>query len=248
MKRRYLSIAFSAIFLMLLYSCSDEILNTVIDIDGNLYHTVKIGTQTWMVENLKTTRLNDGTNIPNVTDSAVWSNIITPSYCWYNNDSTYKKTYGALYNWYTVNTDKLAPIGWHVPSYDEWWTLIEYLSDHGYSYDGTIGYNPRYEVNKIAKSMASKVGWIPDSGLGVIGNDLTKNNASGFTGFPAGLLRDWGDFGCEFKDAGVSANWWSTTENYPGAAFVFVLENSAYYAYCYINGLSFGYSVRCIKD
>ena len=100
----------------------------VVDIDGNVYHTVTIGTQVWMVENLKTTRYNDGTAIPLVTDGTAWAALTTPGYCWYNNDSaTYKNTYGALYNWYAVNTGKLAPTGWHVPTDSEWTVLTTYL-------------------------------------------------------------------------------------------------------------------------
>src|SRR5665647_1584626 len=87
---------------------------TVKDIDGNVYHTVKIGTQVWMVENLKTTKYNDGTSIPNIIDGTTWSNLTTPGFCFYNNDAANKNIYGALYNWYTVNTGKLAPTGWHV--------------------------------------------------------------------------------------------------------------------------------------
>src|ERR1035437_3551657 len=80
------------------------------DTDGNNYTVVTIGTQTWMAENLKTTQYNDGTTIPNVTDITSWANLTTGAYSWYNNDAgTYKNTYGALYNWYTVNTGKLAP-------------------------------------------------------------------------------------------------------------------------------------------
>ena len=100
----------------------------VVDIDGNVYHTVTIGTQVWMVENLKTTKYNDGTAIPLVTDNTAWGALTTPGYCWYNNDSaTYKNTYGALYNWYAVNTGKLAPTGWHVPTDSEWTVLTTYL-------------------------------------------------------------------------------------------------------------------------
>ena len=100
----------------------------VTDDDGNVYHSVTIGTQVWMVENLKTTKYNDGTSIPLVTDATDWHNLLTPGYCWNNNDeATYKATYGALYNWYTVNTGNLCPTGWHVPGDAEWTTLTTYL-------------------------------------------------------------------------------------------------------------------------
>ena len=83
---------------------------TVKDIDGNVYHTVTIGVQVWMVENLKTTRYNDGSAIPLVTDSAAWVALSTPGYCWCNNDAaTYKNTYGALYNWFTVKNRQTGP-------------------------------------------------------------------------------------------------------------------------------------------
>ena len=98
------------------------------DIDGNNYLTVTIGTQIWMAENLRTTKYNDGTAIPLVTDNTTWANLTTPAYCWYNNDAkTNGSTYGALYNWYSVNTKKLCPTGWHVPNDTEWTTLTTYL-------------------------------------------------------------------------------------------------------------------------
>jgi uncharacterized protein (TIGR02145 family) len=101
---------------------------TVTDVDGNVYRTVTIGTQVWMAENLKTTKLNDGTPIPLVTSDVEWGFPLTPAYCWYDNDSTVNKaTYGGLYNWYAANTGRLAPTGWHVPSDSEWTVLVEYL-------------------------------------------------------------------------------------------------------------------------
>ena len=87
---------------------------TVKDIDGNVYKTVTIGKQVWMMENLKTTKYNDGKTIPLVTDNTAWTDLTASEYCWYNNDIANKKVYGALYNWYTVNTNKLCPKGWHV--------------------------------------------------------------------------------------------------------------------------------------
>lgn len=89
----------------------------VTDIDGNSYKTIKIGNQLWMAENLRATKLNDGTKIPYVPDKLTWSKLNIPAYCWENNNESDKnKKYGALYNWYTVETGKLCPIGWHVPS------------------------------------------------------------------------------------------------------------------------------------
>jgi uncharacterized protein (TIGR02145 family) len=89
---------------------------TVKDIEGNVYKTVIIGKQVWMAVNLKTTKYNDGKKIPLVTDNTEWTDVSTPEYCWYNNDIANKEVYGALYNWYTVNTNKVCPKGWHVPT------------------------------------------------------------------------------------------------------------------------------------
>ncbi len=100
---------------------------TVNDIDGNTYNKVRIGSQIWMGENLKTTRLNDGMEVPNVTDTLAWSEMKGMGYCWYNNDVANKNIYGALYNWFTVNTSQLCPAGWHVPTDADWSTLETYL-------------------------------------------------------------------------------------------------------------------------
>jgi uncharacterized protein (TIGR02145 family) len=101
---------------------------TVSDIDGNIYNTVTIGTQVWMVENLKTTKYRNGDPIPNVTDEIQWSNLTTGGYCNYDNDISNVTTYGRLYNWYAVNDSRnIAPIGWHVATDAEWTTLTDYL-------------------------------------------------------------------------------------------------------------------------
>jgi len=82
---------------------------TVKDIDGNIYKTVTIGDHIWMAENLKTTRYNDGSNIPLVTDNQQWQEY-EQAFSWYNNNEAKNKSeYGALYNWYTINTNKLCP-------------------------------------------------------------------------------------------------------------------------------------------
>jgi uncharacterized protein (TIGR02145 family) len=100
---------------------------TVMDIDGNVYRTLKIGNQTWIMENLKTTRLNDGQSIPYKPGASDWATLMSPGYCWPDGDPSNSEDYGALYNWYVVNTGKLAPNGWHVATDEEWSTLTAYL-------------------------------------------------------------------------------------------------------------------------
>lgn len=98
-----------------------------VDIDGNIYKAMKIGNQTWMVENYKVTQYNDGSQIPYVWGNTSWNDLKTPAYCWPNNDISNKQKYGGLYNWYVVNSGKLAFTGWHIPSNNEWIILINYL-------------------------------------------------------------------------------------------------------------------------
>jgi len=123
------------------------------DADGNVYQSVRIGSQVWTVENLKTTKYNDGTAIPNVTDSTEWIELTTGSYCYYANNPDNKAKYGALYNWHAVNTGKLAPEGWRVPTDAEWDTLKNYLITNGYNWDGTT------TGNKIGKALAARTDW-----------------------------------------------------------------------------------------
>jgi uncharacterized protein (TIGR02145 family) len=102
---------------------------TVKDADGNKYNTVKIGTQVWMVENLTTTKYNDGTrNIKCYQRYNSGNSLTTGAYCNYDNLESNAATYGRLYNWYAVNTDKLAPAGWHVATDDDW-TILAKLPD-----------------------------------------------------------------------------------------------------------------------
>jgi len=97
------------------------------DLDGNSYKTRLLGSQTWMAENLKTTKYSDGTPIPVITNAASWSNIIGPACCWQENNPDFKVKYGVLYNWYAVSTKKLCPAGWHIPTDEEWTQLTEYV-------------------------------------------------------------------------------------------------------------------------
>ena len=194
-------------------------LNGVMDGDGNYYKVVRIGTQTYMAENLKTTKYNDGTAIPLVTDKATWNSSGSPGYCLYYDALTYKDTYGALYNWYAVNTGKLCPTGWHVPTMAEWNTLKIYL---GGAYVG----------NKIKESGTTH--WL-------VPNDGT--NESGFTALPGGFRNLDG-----FPDIGTYGAWWSSTEySTSDADDWWVTYNSSEASYGHDikpNGLS----VRCLKD
>jgi len=139
----------------------------VTDVDGNVYETVTIGAQNWMAENLKTTKYNDGSLIPNVADTT-WKSLKTGAYCWFNNDSA--KNYGAFYNWHTVSAGKLCPTGWHVPSDKEWRNLTDYLGSEMVA----------------GKEMKSTSGWSKG------GNGL---NSSGFTALPAGYRSFKATFG-----------------------------------------------------
>jgi uncharacterized protein (TIGR02145 family) len=198
--------------------------STVTDIDGNVYHTVTIGTQVWMVENLKTTKFNDGTVIPYVSDITEWSNLNTPGYCYYNNDaSAYKDVYGALYNWFTVNTGKLAPAGWHVPTNVEWTTLADYLGG-----------------DTIAGGKLKETGtthWnSPNEGA---------TNESGFTALPAGGRAPDGNF---YNQVGNYCYWWTTTEYNTQQVWRRMLT---YLDINFSETRSYktdGISVRCIKD
>ena len=171
---------------------------TVTDVEGNKYETVILGTQTWMAANLNATKYNDGTAIPNVTDNTAWGSLTTGAYCNYNNLASNATTYGRLYNWYAVNTGKLCPTGWHVPSNAEWTTLENYLIANGYNYDG-----------KIAKAMASTTSWNSSTSEGAIGNNPSTNNSSGFTALPGGFRNLNGTF----FNIGYYGYWWSSTED-----------------------------------
>jgi uncharacterized protein (TIGR02145 family) len=215
---------------------------TITDIDGNVYNTIKIGNQVWTVENLRVTKYNDGSAVPYDTSNATWKNSTTPKFCYYGNTinaDTIKK-YGALYNWYVVNSTnlhKISPAGWHVPTDAEWDTLQNYLIANGYNYDGTT------TENKIAKSMATKTDWTKSTNAGVIGNDLSTNNRSGFSALPGGCRSTSGIFTYQC----TNCFWWSAAESS-------MLSCSRVLAFDFSNlsrssvNPSCGFSVRLVKD
>lgn len=196
---------------------------TVTDIDGNIYHTVIIGSQTWMVENLKTTRYNDGKYIPYVFDSNEWGKISTGAYCWYNNDKNNNMNiYGALYNWYAVNTNKLAPKGWHVPTITEWGTLIHSFRDNS-------------AAGRKLKESGSAHWNCPNT-------DAT--NETGFKALPGGYRYVNGSYGY----IGSSGYWWNSSkyqETY-GSYITINCDNNPIEIFGY--NPKGGFSVRCLKN
>jgi uncharacterized protein (TIGR02145 family) len=228
--------------------CNGSDLDCIIDGDGNIYKTVTIDSQTWLAENLKTTKYNDGTEIPLVTDDNTWYNLLTPTYCWYNNDENASKNiYGALYNWYTVETGKLCPAGWHVPTDDEWTAMENYLIANGFNYDGSVDNDgDRSTLNKIAKSLAVNTNWLPDNFPGNAGNPSypEKFNTTGFSGLPAGRRTYSGPF----WNIGVEGCWWTSTAAPFSLAIMRFLRNSDSGLNKGENAKVNGFSIRCMRD
>ena len=212
-----------------------------IDVENNRYEVVKIGDLYWTVENLKTTKFNDGTKIELITGNRDWKFVGAkkiPAYCFYDNNLDNKQKYGVLYNYHAVNTGKLAPAGWRVPTNDDWIKLESYLISSGYNWDGST------DENKIAKSMAANTDWEIDKyNGGTIGNDLSRNNKSGFSALPGGCRNIDG----YFKSLSCYGIWWSSTEiNAPHSYRL--LSYSAEYLVKSYYVKDCGFSVRVVRD
>jgi uncharacterized protein (TIGR02145 family) len=209
-------------------------LGTVMDIDGNEYLTVTIGTQVWMAENLKTTHYNNGDAIPNVTDGSSWESLATGAYCEYNNNVNNVGTYGRLYNWYAASDSRnIAPAGWHVPTDAEWKQLEMYLGLSQAEADAT-GFRGTDEGGKLKES--GTIHWSsPNNGA---------TNESGFTGLPAGYRYDGGSF----DNMTINGHFWTSNESSSEGAWDRALNYS--YSSVYRNAYTkrFGFSVRCVKD
>ena len=200
----------------------------ITDFEGNIYHTITIGRQTWTVENLKSTKYRDGTAIPLVTDNTAWAGLSTPGYCWYTNDSLwyYKNTYGALYNWYVVNPTnpkKLAPYGWHVATDADWNTLSTFVDFAGgaeLKEAGTAHWAPATPPNEWA------------------------TNALGFSALPGGYR--WLDG--TFANAGYYGYWWTTAEGDASITGNRVMNNNSADLLVYHYQQRCGMSVRLVRD
>ncbi len=215
--------------------------STISDIDENVYNTVLIGTQCWTNANLKVTKYNDGTAIPDETANIAWGGLPTGARTWYSNGislSIYVNLFGYLYNWHAVaDSRKLCPTGWHVPTDGEWTSLIQYIDP-----SATTSVTP--ESNTAGGIMKSPVtnfttgigfGWDPAS---------PGTNSYGFAGRPGGFR----DISVGFSDIRRETLFWSATENSPTGAWY----RSLNYLNSEVNRLAYpkatGASVRCLKD
>ena len=190
--------------------------------DGMVYRWVKIGSQIWMAENLRAIKYNDGTAIPNVSNQITWQGLATGAWCNYDNNASYDNTYGKLYNWYAVNTGKLAPKGWHIPTDAEWSYLADYLGGE----------------NVAGGKLKSTIGWkSPNTGA---------TNSSGFSALPGGRRQPDGD---DFNYVSLDGNWWSSTQvtDYHALSSSLYYDVSKLQLRLY-SDLGFGFSVRCVRD
>jgi uncharacterized protein (TIGR02145 family) len=200
----------------------------VTDIDGNIYQTVKIGKQVWMAENLAVTHYNDGTPIPEVTDAATWYGLESPGYCWYNNDSArFGKVFGALYNYHTIESEKLCPEGWRVPDAEDFRILLSNL-------DPSADF-VKHEVSRIAGGKMKS----PDTLLWTQPN-VEATNASGFSALPGGCRSYAGNFSMagSFGYYGAADNTTSLALR-AATGSVFMRDKVSGYV---------GVSVRCLKE
>lgn len=201
------------------YLNPDLTYGSVTDIDGNEYATIQIGTQVWMAENLRTSKLNDGTVIPNVTDSTAWANNTNLAWCYNNNDETNNRYFGKLYNWYAVNSGKLCPQSWHIPTDAEWLKLTNFLGEDSLS----------------GGKMKSKLGWDePNTGT---------TNESGFSGLPGGYRNYFVSV-----SIGSSGSWWSSTEKNASSVWLRSLIYNGIDVLRLNADRRDGISCRCVKD
>jgi uncharacterized protein (TIGR02145 family) len=208
---------------------------TISDIDGNTYKTIQIGEQEWMAQNLAATKYNDGTAIPLETSSSGWSNLTTPAYCWYNNDeATYKADYGALYNWYVVETGKLCPTGWHVPTDAEWKELELYLGMSQSELDAG-GSRGTDEGGKLKETGTTHWNY----------PNTATTNESGFTAVPGGCR--YGSDG-SFDLIGLNGAWWSASKYFSSRAWYRLMSNDYGLITRSTYTKNYGFSIRCLRD
>jgi uncharacterized protein (TIGR02145 family) len=208
---------------------------TITDVEGNVYKTVKIGSQVWMAENLKTTKFNDNSAIPNVSVASSWEILTTPGYSWYNNDIANKDTMGAMYNWYAANRSNICPSGWSVPSDSDFIELELHLGlpqneIHTYGWHGT----------DQGSQMKSTSGWI--------GGDGKATNSSKFSALPGGYRQSRG----LFSGMGLITFFWTADDdaynNKPTEAWYRRLDATETRIYKGTSAKAAGNYIRCLQD
>jgi uncharacterized protein (TIGR02145 family) len=198
---------------------------TVTDVDGNVYPTITIGKQEWMVANLKTTKYSDGSAIPNVTADSDWGGLASGAYAFYDNDAANKDVLGALYNWYAVRTGKLCPTGWSVPSDDNWGALAAALG-------GKVLAGGRMKEAGTAHWQSPNTG---------------ATNDSGFTALPAGFRDGPGSFVWK----GTNAIWWSSSDDplsLPPTSRSWDVDTISTSTAGSPSPWEEGYSIRCLRN
>jgi len=222
-------ISLFAIFFLILYvqkAIAQQSSDTAIDIDGNIYSSVIIGKQVWMVENLQVSKFSNGVKIPEVKTAKKWKKAgikRKPAWCFYENDPNNGKTYGKLFNGFAINdSNGLCPKGWHVPSDEEWQSLVNYLG----GFDVAGG------------KMKAKSKWEGS-------DEKATTNSSGFTDYLAGNRDCDGTFG----RIGENSAFWTSTENDKGNNWVWCLGFNylGVGRYDYLTK-TFGLTVRCLKN
>lgn len=202
-----------------------------VDGDGNNYPVVQVGEQIWMGENLRTTKLNDGIEIPNVTKNAEWGALTTPGYCWMNNEASNKSPYGGLYNWYAVNTGKLAPKGWHVPTDKE---LDDFVRNFGGS--PSMVYKIQVTGNEYRKTDAfNAANATNETGFSLVPGGMRNGANNAGAGLFAGY-KEWG-----FYWSSTFSGTYSTGDAAHCRSVITSFDNLGML-------LKDGLSVRCLKD
>lgn len=215
--------------LLLIVSCQKEDneprpTGSVKDIDGNEYATIQIGNQTWMTENLRTTRYCNGEPIPNVTGEGPWANLTTGAWSYYDNDSQNENPYGKLYNGYAVsNPLNICPCGWHVPTDAEWTELTDHLGG--------------------ADAAGNKMKSTGNTYWAATNQNAT--NESGFSALPAGTRNYNGKFNAIREQVFY---WSSTNNNSPQYTFYRYMIYNFDQVFRGNSTTEDGMSVRCIKD
>lgn len=208
------------------------IYDSISDIDGNVYKTVRIGDQTWMAENLKVTHYRNSDVIDNVTDLSKWGffNITTAAYCWYNNDISNKNVYGAMYNWYAATDNRgIAPLGWHVASVEDWQKLNNFINTFN-----DLQQNMGYKLRETTSAHWSINNYFSSLGL-------PTTNETGFTALPGGKVVPG-----EFSGIGGDyAYFWTNNGTLDGSSCVYVgiditIDN--------LQPNCRGFNIRCVKD